>query len=216
MNEAHSIDGSLIFEGTSAPMKSNLTFSIRQLHDKGHSPGTSTNYSFKDPSNQIWVTRSGIDKSEIREEDFILLDNDGQVAEGYKEIKPSAEAEIHSVLYSLFPDVKVVLHSHSVFPIALTSLVKGNHLTFNGYEMQKGLSGITTHEGFVEIPIFDNSQDMSFFKHELTYRKMELKRGVFMIRKHGFYAWGKNLFEAKRHLESFDYLCQCEWLILNK
>ena len=201
MNEAHSIDGSLIFEGTSAPMKSNLTFSIRQLHDKGHSPGTSTNYSFKDPSNQIWVTRSGIDKSEIREEDFILLDNDGQVAEGYKEIKPSAEAEIHSVLYNLFPDVKVVLHSHSVFPIALTSLVKGNHLTFNGYEMQKGLSGITTHEGFVEIPIFDNSQDMSFFKHELTYRKMELKRGVFMIRKHGFYAWGKNLFEAKRHLE---------------
>jgi methylthioribulose-1-phosphate dehydratase len=197
-------------------MKSKLTICIRHLHDKGHSPGTSTNYSFKDTSNQIWVTRSGIDKSEIREEDFILLDNDGQVAEGYKDIKPSAETEIHSVLYNLFPDVTVVLHSHSVYPIALTSLTKGNYLTFSGYEMQKGLRGITTHEGIVEIPIFDNSQDMAFFKHELTYRKMELNKGIFMIRKHGFYAWGENLFEAKRHLESFDYLCQCEWLILNK
>jgi methylthioribulose-1-phosphate dehydratase len=210
------MDDLLIFDSTSAPMKSKLTICIRHLHDKGHSPGTSTNYSFKDSSNQIWVTRSGIDKSEIREEDFILLDNDGQVAEGYKEIKPSAETEIHTVLYSLFPDVKVVLHSHSVFPIALTSLTKGNHLTFSGYEMQKGLRGINTHDGIVEIPIFDNSQDMAFFKHELTYRKMELNQGIFMIRKHGFYAWGENLFEAKRHLESFDYLCQCEWLILNK
>lgn len=145
-------------------MKSKLTICIRHLHDKGHSPGTSTNYSFKDTSNQIWVTRSGIDKSEIREEDFILLDNDGQVAEGYKDIKPSAETEIHSVLYNLFPAIKVVLHSHSVFPIALTSQTKGNHLTFSGYEMQKGLRGITTHEGIVEIPIFDNSQDMAFFK----------------------------------------------------
>ena len=197
-------------------MKSKLTICIRHLHDKGHSPGTSTNYSFKDSSNQIWVTRSGIDKSEIREEDFILLDENGNVADVYKEIKPSAETDIHTVLYNLFPDAKVVLHSHSVFPIALTSLMKGNHLSFSGYEMQKGLSGILTHDGIVEIPILDNSQDMSFFKHELTYRKMELNQGIFMIRKHGFYAWGKDLFEAKRHLESFDYLCQCEWLILNK
>ena len=197
-------------------MKSKLTICIRHLHDKGHSPGTSTNYSFKDSSNQIWVTRSGIDKSEIREEDFILLDENGNVADVYKEIKPSAETDIHTVLYNLFPDAKVVLHSHSVFPIALTALMKGNHLSFSGYEMQKGLSGIVTHDGIVEIPILDNSQDMSFFKHELTYRKMELNQGIFMIRKHGFYAWGKDLFEAKRHLESFDYLCQCEWLILNK
>ena len=197
-------------------MKSKLTICIRHLHDKGHSPGTSTNYSFKDSSNQIWVTRSGIDKSEIREEDFILLDENGNVADVYKEIKPSAETDIHTVLYNLFPDANVVLHSHSVFPIALTSLMKGNHLSFSGYEMQKGLSGIVTHDGIVEIPILDNSQDMSFFKHELTYRKMELNQGIFMIRKHGFYAWGKDLFEAKRHLESFDYLCQCEWLILNK
>jgi methylthioribulose-1-phosphate dehydratase len=197
-------------------MKSKLTICIRHLHDKGHSPGTSTNYSFKDSSNQTWVTRSGIDKSEIREEDFILLDDNGKVAEGYKDIKPSAETDIHTVLYNLFPDANVVLHSHSVFPIALTSLMKGNHLSFSGYEMQKGLSGIVTHDGIVEIPILDNSQDMAFFKHELTYRKSELNQGIFMIRKHGFYAWGENLFEAKRHLESFDYLCQCEWLILNK
>jgi methylthioribulose-1-phosphate dehydratase len=30
----------------------------------------------------------------------------------------------------------------------------------------------------------------------------------FVIRNHGTYAWGKNLFEAKRHLESLEYLLE--------
>ena len=197
-------------------MKANLTTCIRQLHDKGHSPGTSTKYSFKDPSNQIWVSRSGIDKSQMNDNDFISLDVNGNPTLNYKDVKASAEAGIHCVLYDLFPETMVVLHSHAVYPIALTALIKDDYLIFGGYEMQKGFKGVVTHEGFVRIPVFENAQDMLFFKHELAYRKMELSYGVFMIRKHGFYAWGENLFEAKRHLESFDYLCHCEWLILKK
>jgi methylthioribulose-1-phosphate dehydratase len=27
-----------------------------------------------------------------------------------------------------------------------------------------------------------------------------------LLRKHGIYAWGANAFEAKRHLEAFEYL----------
>ena len=197
-------------------MKADLTICIRQLHDKGHSPGTSTNYSFKDASDQIWVTRSGIDKSQICDDDFISLDRNGEPSQQYHGVKPSAESGIHVVLYDLFPEVKVVLHSHAVYPIALTSCHKANHLNFSGYEMQKGFKGVDTHEGLIQIPVFENAQDMTFFMHELRYRKTELAHGVFMIRKHGFYAWGENLFDAKRHLESFDYLCQCEWLILTK
>ena len=197
-------------------MKADLTICIRQLHDKGHSPGTSTNYSFKDASDQIWVTRSGIDKSQLCEDDFISLDQHGVPTQQYQGVKPSAESGIHVVLYDLFPDAKVVLHSHAVYPIALTSCHKANHLSFSGYEMQKGFKGVDTHEGLIQIPVFENAQDMTYFMHELKYRKTELVHGVFMIRKHGFYAWGENLFDAKRHLESFDYLCQCEWLILTK
>ena len=102
-------------------MKADLTICIRQLHDKGHSPGTSTNYSFKDASDQIWVTRSGIDKSQICEDDFISLDQNGFPNQQYQGVKPSAETGIHVVLYDLFPEAKVVLHSHAVYPIALTS-----------------------------------------------------------------------------------------------
>ncbi|MFY7944014.1 MAG: class II aldolase/adducin family protein, partial [Crocinitomicaceae bacterium] len=52
------------------------------------------------------------------------------------------------------------------------------------------------------------SQDMSFFEKELIYRKALLENHCFIIRKHGTYAWGSSLFEAKRHLETLDYLCE--------
>lgn len=197
-------------------MKADLVACVRLLHDKGHSPGTSTNYSYKVAPNEIWVSRSGIDKSNITEEDFLSVNEFGEPNNLLNLVRPSAETLIHCILYNLFPDTMVVLHSHAVYPIALTANSKGKQLTFSGYEMQKGFFGTSTHEGNIHIPVLENSQEMEYFKQELTYRMPELTHGVFMIRKHGFYAWGPTLFQAKRHLESFDYLCQCEYLISNK
>jgi len=46
----------------------------------------------------------------------------------------------------------------------------------------------------------------------LKDRQEELKNHCFLIRGHGTYAWGKDLSEAKRHLETLEYLCHCEYL----
>lgn len=53
-------------------MKKELVATIRHYNQKGWSPATSTNYSFRE-NDQIWVTRSGIDKSEVVENDFITV-----------------------------------------------------------------------------------------------------------------------------------------------
>jgi methylthioribulose-1-phosphate dehydratase len=115
----------------------------------------------------------------------------------------------------LFPETKVILHSHSVYPV-LISAVEGERITFQGYEIQKGFEGQTSHEDIVYIPIFDNTQNMQEFKTVLKQNVERLSNYSFLMRKHGTYAWGKNLFEAKRHLETLDYLCQCEWVMSNK
>jgi methylthioribulose-1-phosphate dehydratase len=54
---------------------------------------------------------------------------------------------------------------------------------------------------------------MSAFSEVLVNAKDKLVHPAFIMRKHGTYAWGKNLFEAKRHLETLEYLCQCEWML---
>lgn len=196
-------------------IKEQLAETIRHYNAKGWSPATSTNYSFRDDNGTIWVSRSGVDKSQFIADDFITVNSEGLAIGEYATVKPSAETLIHCVLYELFPDMKVILHSHSVYPI-LISVVEGNRVAFQKYEVQKGFEGEMSHEDIVTIPIFENTQDMVEFKKTLIENKEQLRYFSFILKKHGTYAWGKNLFEAKRHLESLDYLCQCEWMLRGK
>ena len=191
-----------------------LAETIRHYNLKGWSPATATNYSFKDTGGTIWVSRSGVDKSQFSASDFITVDANGTATGEFSHMKPSAETLIHSVIYELFPETKVILHSHSIYPI-LISAVLGTQISFEGYEIQKGFDGQNTHENYIDIPIFENTQDMQKFKEVMTEEAKRIQQHAFIIRKHGTYAWGKNLFEAKRHLETLDYLCQCEWMLKN-
>lgn len=191
-----------------------LAETIRHYNLKGWSPATATNYSFKDTGGTIWVSRSGVDKSHFSASDFITVDANGTATGEFSHMKPSAETLIHCVIYALFPETKVILHSHSIYPI-LISAVLGPQISFEGYEIQKGFDGQTTHENYIDIPIFENTQDMQKFKEVMTEEAKRIQQHAFIIRKHGTYAWGKNILEAKRHLETLDYLCQCEWMLKN-
>ncbi|MCE2711922.1 MAG: methylthioribulose 1-phosphate dehydratase [Cryomorphaceae bacterium] len=191
--------------------KQKLAELIRNYHEKGWSPATSTNYSFKDLDENIWVSRSGVDKSEFSENDFITVNLEGIPTGEFEQVKPSAETLIHCVLYMLFSETRVILHSHSLYPVILSFKSK-NSIEFSGYELQKGFAGCSSHSGSIEIPVFDNSQDMNEFSKWLKDRQEELKNHCFLIRGHGTYAWGKDLSEAKRHLETLEYLCHCEYL----
>ena len=182
---------------------------IRDYNLKGWSPATSTNYSFKDELNKIWVSRSGVDKSEFKSDDFIKINSRGEAIEEFFNIKPSAETLIHCFIYQMFPETKVILHSHGVNPVIISTIEK-SEVSFEGFEIQKGFEGQQTHLNKIKIPIFENSQEMTFFEKELVYKQSQLSNHCFIIRKHGTYAWGKTLFDAKRHLETLDYLCECK------
>jgi methylthioribulose-1-phosphate dehydratase len=193
-------------------LKENIAQTIRAYHTKGWSPATSTNYSFRESSdaNTLFVSRSGIDKSLFHPEDFMQVAMDGHPVLEDRGIKPSAETLIHCELYRLFPESTVVLHSHSVYSV-LNSQLYDDRISFEGYEIQKGFDGQTTHLNQIHIPILSNSQNMIAFSALMLARKEEFKHHAFVIRNHGTYAWGKNLFEAKRHLETLEYLLEVNY-----
>lgn len=190
-------------------LKQDLAHTIRSYHQKGWSPATSTNYSFIEDG-KIFVSKSGIDKAVFNEDDFIIVNSKGVVDSQYKEFRPSAETLIHCTLYNLFPGAEVILHAHSIYSV-LNSQQYEREIIFEGYEIQKGFSGQTSHLDQVAIPIFENSQEMTYFVSELTQAKKSLSNHCFIIRNHGTYAWGKNLLEAKRHLETLEYLLKINW-----
>ncbi|ASS47483.1 MAG: methylthioribulose-1-phosphate dehydratase [Candidatus Fluviicola riflensis] len=192
--------------------KAVLAETIRNWHQKGWSPATSTNYSFRlsDDPDTIYISRSGIDKSQFTADDFMEVDLLGMAKPRFADARPSAETLIHCTLYKLFPETQCIVHSHSVYSV-LHSAIEQHAVKIEGYEILKGFEGITTHETAVDCPIFDNTQDMTVFSETLRTNKDRLTIPAFIMRKHGTYAWGKNLFDAKRHLESIEYLLECEW-----
>jgi methylthioribulose-1-phosphate dehydratase len=193
-------------------IREQIAETIRAYHQKGWSPATSTNYSFreKEQVSSLFVSRSGIDKSQFQAADFIEVDLHGKPTPAFIDFKPSAETLIHCVLYQLFPETGVILHSHSIHSV-LMSQKHPNEISFQGYEIQKGFEGQTTHEDTVCIPVFPNSQDMEEFTTWMIERKEALNNHCLVIQNHGAYAWGKTLFEAKRHLETLEYLLEVSW-----
>lgn len=197
-------------------LKQQLAGVVRAYHRKGWSPATSTNYSFRLPENPgvIVVSRSGIDKSLFAADDFMEVDMQGKPLPAYEGIRPSAETLIHCKLYQLFPEMMCILHSHSVYSV-LQSMKNQQAVIVSGYEVLKGFEGIKTHETTVQVPVFDNTQDMPAFAAVLENEKDRLTVPAFIMRQHGTYAWGRNLGEAKRHLETAEYLFEVDWKISN-
>ena len=197
-------------------VKKELAEVIRVYHQKGWSPATSTNYSFRlaERPDVIIVSRSGIDKSRFSEADFMEVDLYGKALPAYEGIRPSAETLIHCKLYQLFPEMMCIVHSHSVYSV-LQSMKNKQSVELSGYEVLKGFEGIKTHEITVQVPVFDNTQDMPAFAAVLEEEKDRLTVPAFIMRQHGTYAWGRNLFEAKRHLETAEYLFEVDWKFSN-
>jgi len=183
----------------------------RYFHSRGWSLGTSSNYSVvvsRDPL-ELLVTASGKDKGRLGREDFVLVDSAGRPT-GPGQPKPSAETLLHTLLAERLSDVGAVLHTHSVWGTVLSDLfaVEGA-LEIEGYEMLKGLRGIATHETVKPVAIFENTQDIPALAEEVGARLDDgadnLSHG-FLIRRHGLYTWGRDLDEARRHIEIFEFL----------
>lgn len=182
------------------------------LWKRGWSLGTSSNYSVvveRDPL-LLLVTASGKDKGELKNDDFVLVGADGKPTLP-NQPKSSAETLLHCAAAAMFPAVGAVLHTHSVWSTLLSQrFAPQGGILFEGYEMLKGLSGVTTHEHREWLPIFDNTQDIAALAEKVAAKHS--KEGIahgYLIRGHGIYTWGKDLEEASRQIEIWEFLLEC-------
>jgi methylthioribulose-1-phosphate dehydratase len=184
------------------------------FYQRGWSVGTSSNYSVvldRDPL-ELLLTASGKDKSRLGIRDFVRVDGEGEPVVP-NQPKSSAETLLHVVVASEL-EVGAVLHTHSVWSTLLSNLYfEQGHLLLEGYEMLKGLAGVDTHDFSYRLEIFENTQDIphlaSRVRARLTDSANPLKYG-YLIRRHGLYTWGRDLDEARRHVEILEFLLECE------
>ncbi len=184
-----------------------------QFWTRGWSLGTSSNYSVvvgRNPD-QLLLTASGKDKGHLLPNDFVLVDIEGKPTFP-DQPKSSAETLLHCLAVSRC-NAGAVLHTHSVWSTLLSQhYFSLGGIRIEGFEMLKGLEGITTHESVAWIPIFDNTQDIPALQSQVSaYIDANPDRPfwAYLIRQHGLYTWGRDLDAAVRHMEVIEFLFEC-------
>jgi methylthioribulose-1-phosphate dehydratase len=171
--------------------------------------GTSGNLSVVSGSDplRLAITASGAHKGALSQTHILQIDELGRVTSG--EGRPSDETKLHLTVVRI-RGAGAVLHTHSVWSTLLSeAFASEGRLLIEGFEMLKGLAGVNTHEHREELPVIENSQDMEALSNSVA-AVLEKCAGAhgFLVRGHGLYTWGRDLDEAKRHVEILEFLLE--------
>jgi methylthioribulose-1-phosphate dehydratase len=186
-----------------------LCSTARWCCSRGWVPATSGNFSVR-TSQKVLITPTGIDKGTLAPESLLEIDLEGNAVGGRG--RPSAETSLHTVIYRERPAVQAILHVHTIWNTLLSGRFSSvGHLPLEGYELLKGLSGVSTHAHLELVPILENSQDYGALSAALaaTLQAHPRAHGVLLSR-HGLYTWGQSVAEARRHLEALEFLFEVE------
>lgn len=177
---------------------------------RGWVPATSGNFSVRIDRKRIAITRSGVDKGALTPADILIQTLRRPLVSG-----SSAEAALHTRLYADNPGVAAIFHIHGLHSTIIGQAHAADDLVrLEGWELQKALAGVTSHETAVEVPVFANDQDVAALSERIADRlakpppRRHVRAPGYLLAGHGLYAWGKSPSEAFRHLETLETLFQ--------
>ncbi|WP_430390414.1 methylthioribulose 1-phosphate dehydratase [Dyella sp. 20L07] len=182
----------------------------RELAAAGWTPATSSNFSMRLDAEHAAITISGRDKGRLGRDDIMLIDMQGQAVG--TSARPSAETDLHTQIYRRFPDIGVVLHTHSrTQSVASRLFAPEGVIKLEGWELQKAIAGQTTHDSELAIPVFPNTQYMPELVAQVdAWIDSGRPLHAYLINGHGIYTWGRDMAETRRHLEALEFLLGCE------
>ena len=154
----------------------------RKLIWAGLTVGTGGNLSVR-VGDTIAVTPSGIAYEDMRDEDIVLLDENGEVKSG--RYKPSSEAPMHCMFYRARTDRNAVVHTHSPAMTAFSCLRRP----------LPAISYLTALAGRAEIPC---APYVTFGTEELGRAAVEAAGGcdAVILANHGLVCLGQTLQQA--------------------
>jgi len=171
-----------------AELAAQLAEIARECYARGWALGTSGNFSAVVNRNplRLAITTSGVDKGTLSVGEIVEIDEHGKVVAGSG--RPSAEASLHLAI-ARARGAGAVLHTHSIWSTILSDAATEDGLAIEG------------------LPILDNTQDWAAAvpQVEAILAEQPAAHG-FLIRGHGLYTWGRDLAEARRHVEILEFL----------
>ena len=142
----------------------------------------------------IAIKPSGVKYEDLKPEDIVVLDLQGNIIEG--NLNPSSDTKTHIEIYRAFPDIKGIVHTHSTY--ATSWAQSGRNIPSFGTTPADYMYG--------EIPCLRNLSkeeiDEDYEKNtgklivEFMKDKEVTKIPAVLLKNHGPFTWGKDAFDA--------------------
>ena len=179
------------------------------LYKLGIAPFTWGNASECDREQRVFAIKpSGVDYENLTPDKMVIVDFEGNKVEG--ELNPSSDTATHAVLYSSFPDIGGVVHSHSVNAVAFAQA---------GYEVP-ALG--TTHADFCfgavpcarELTADEVNGEYEMSTGEVIvshFRENNIDENAVpavLVRSHGPFTWGSSAKDAAKNAGTLEIVCE--------
>ncbi len=140
------------------------------------------------------ISPSGIDYFEIRPEDVVVLDLDGNIVDGDK--KPSSELDMHRIFYKNREDIDAIIHTHTIYATTLSCL----NITLPPVHYMVALAGLDVK----------CAKYATFGTEELARNAFEAMKDRYavLLANHGLLAGAKDLANAFNITEEIEYCAE--------
>ncbi len=181
----------------------------KRLAADGLTAGTAGNLSVYDPARGLMaISPSGIPYAETAPEDVVVMDLEGNVAEGKR--TPSSEAGLHAVIYRTRPEARAVVHGHAMFCTTLACL--GLPLRPVHYALAEAFTG---ESGRTEVPVVRYELFGTDALAAAVGEQLDGGCRAFLLANHGMVAYGESLPAAYGLAQTCEWCAQLQWRCLS-
>lgn len=172
----------------------------KRLHGRNLLAAADGNISFRESNSKIWITPTGVAKSEMEADDIACVTLENQVARG----RPSGERLMHLAIYQSAPEAKAVVHAHP--PTAIAWSLAHPDMTEIPSDV---LPEVILAVGGIPIAPYarPGTADMG-----QVLKPFLPRHRVLILARHGGIAWGETLEEAYAGIERMEHSAQILWL----
>src|SRR5579862_3376994 len=192
-------------------LRKQVLYANQEIARRGLAPHTFGNASGIDRSSDrplVVIKPSGVDYASLTPADLVVTDLDGRIVEG--SLRPSSDLDTHTLLYSEFPQIGGIVHTHSEF--ATSWAQAGRPIPCLG----------TTHADYfhgpvpVTEPLSADEVAEAYVRNTgavivRRFREQNLDPlavpGV-LVAGHAPFAWGKTPAEAVEHADVLEYIAR--------
>lgn len=183
---------------------------LRVFYDKGWVAGTGGGVCTALGDGTMLMAPTGVHKERVTADDLFLVDRAAAVLR-----HPSTPGlrltECSTIFCAIANQRKAgsVMHSHALSAVLAADLARGgDRIMIRDLEMLKGIRGCTNADHHA-IPVVENTARESDL---VTAIRRAVDAPAFgsaacvLVRHHGAYIWGEDLWETKRHAEVYHFL----------